>query len=414
MELTVVRDLAIALGLGFLVGLQREWATKELAGIRTFPLITLLGAMSALLADAVGEWVVGAAALALAAMIVMGNVVKLRAGQLDAGITTEVAALVMFAVGAALMLGHTAVAVVVGGLVAVLLHWKRPLHRLVGRFGRDDLQAVIRLALIGLVILPILPNRSYGPYGVLNPFQIWLMVVLIVGISLAAYVAYRLLGARRGTLAGGLLGGLISSTAATVGYARETRVVPSQAQAAGVMIVLASTIVFVRVLVEIAIVQPGMLSVTAPPLLIMMVFMAALAGGMFVRSQGQVGDARGEREPPSDLKAAIVFGVLYAVVLVAVAAAKEHFGAGGLFVVAGLSGLTDMDAITLSTAQLVRSDRLQAAIGWRIILVGAMANLVFKGIAVAALGHPRLALRIAAAFGAALLVGALLLAFWPA
>lgn len=404
--------LGIAFGLGLLVGLQRE-RVEESVGIRTFPLIAVFGAVCALLTPQVGAWIVPAGLVSVAAVVFAGKMIEAKQGAADAGVTTDVAALVMFAVGAACGFGHEGLALVVGGAVAVLLYSKQPLHDLARRIGPADAKAIARFALIALVILPVMPNRDYGPYAVLNPFEIWLMVVLIVGMSLAAYIAFKLLGARAGALLSGVLGGLISSTATTVSYARRARAVPDQRAVCALVVVVASATVFGRVLVELAVVAPGILRVTAPPIAAMMGFMALVAGALFAFTRAANAEAL-TREPPSDLRAAIVFGLIYAAVLFAVAFAKEHFGARGLYVVAGLSGLTDMDAITLSTAQLARSGALDADTAWRLIVVGAMANLVFKLGTVALLGPPRLLGRVAIAFGASIAAGVALLWWWPA
>jgi uncharacterized membrane protein (DUF4010 family) len=322
------------------------------------------------------------------------------------------AALVMYAVGVALGYDQIALGLTVGGCVAVLLQWKQPLHRLVGRFSEADIRAIFQLVLIALVILPVLPNKSYGPYGVLNPFEIWLMVVLIVGISVVGYIAYKFLGARAGTLLGAILGGLISSTAATVSYSRRTRHAPETANLAAFVIMIASTIVFGRVVFEIAVVAPDILAKVVPPLAIIMVTMGAIAACLYWMRRGEAAQIPIE-EDPSQLKAAIVFGLLYAAVLFAVAAVKEHFDDRGLYAVAALSGLTDMDAITLSTAQLIKRDELSVDTGWRMILIGALSNLVFKCAAVAVLGHRKLLLRVFLAFAISMTVGILLILFWP-
>ncbi len=413
MDPIILRQLGTALGLGLLVGLQREWGEEHVAGIRTFAMITVFGTVTGQTAGAVGGWVVAAGLLAVAAMIIVGGLVKLHAGQIGTGLTTEIAALLMYGVGAALALGEMVPAVMVGGGVAVLLHWKKPLHALVERFGKKDLRAIIQLTLIALVILPILPNKTYGPYDVLNPFAIWLMVVLIVGISVGSYIAYKFLGPRAGTLLGGVLGGLISSTATTVSYARRSRRAPDSAPAAALVILIASAIVFLRVGGEVAIVAPHVLWRILPPLAVMAALMIALSAALYLLARRQPPRLSLE-EDPSQLRAAVVFGLLYAGILFAVAAVKVHFGSGGLYVVAGLSGLTDVDAITLSTAQLIKAQRLPADTGWRMILLAGMSNILFKGAAVALLGHRTLWKRIAVVFGIALAGGAALLAFWPA
>jgi uncharacterized membrane protein (DUF4010 family) len=293
-----------------------------------------------------------------------------------------------------------------------LLQLKSELHGFVARIEEAELRAVSRLVLIGLVILPALPNRDFGPYGVLNPFHVWMMVVLIVGISLAAYVAYRLFGPHVGVLLTGLLGGLISSTATTVTYSQKARKEDSHLAVAAAVIVLASAAAFGRVLFEVAVFAPKALPTVAPPLLAMTAVIAVLAWAALATSRRHA-PPPAEREPPSTLRSAIIFGLLYAVVALAVAAARQHLSEGALYAVAAISGLTDVDAITLSTSRMINSGQLGAEIGWRIILVGALANLGFKaGIAISA-GGRQLARAVIPYFAAAGVGGALLLAFWP-
>lgn len=245
-------QLAVALGLGLLVGLQRERVDSAIAGIRTFSLITLLGAVAAYLGQAFGGWVIAVGLLAVAILVVSGNLVRLKDGTAEAGQTTEFTALLMYGVGALVVIGPMPFAVVLAGAVAVLLHLREPLHRFVGRIGEEDLKAIMQFVLIALVILPVLPDQPMGPYQVLNPYQIWWMVVLIVGLSLAGYVAFKLFGARAGAVLGGVLGGVISSTATTVTYARRSREDPESSRLAALIVMLASTVVYGRVLVEIA------------------------------------------------------------------------------------------------------------------------------------------------------------------
>jgi len=413
MSMTLLQQLAISLGLGLLVGLQREWRAEGLAGIRTFALVTLFGTLCGYLAEPTGGWVVPAGLLALSALLVLENRTRLQGGEDHPGPTTEIAAMVMYMVGVAIVLFRIDVAVVVGVLVAVLLHWKGPLHAFAERIGMREIRSIIRLALIGLVILPLLPDRTFGPLAVLNPFEIWLMVVFIAGISVVGYLAQLLLGERVGTLLAGFLGGLISSTATTVAYARRTRGGSVSVGRAAVVVVLASVIVFGRVFFEVGVVAPAVLPAIAPPLLAMtawvgLVFVAVL----LIRRTGEPPPS--EPEDPSNLAAAITFGLLYAAVLVGVDLAQRHFGPSGLYAVSVLSGLTDMDAITLSTAQFVESGIVDLDTGWRMILVGAMSNLLFKGLVVAALGNRRFAVLVGLLFLGALGGGGLILWLWPA
>jgi uncharacterized membrane protein (DUF4010 family) len=415
LDWTIYRELAIAAGLGLLVGLQREWTQQEVAGIRTFALITIFGTVSGLvgaLLTSSGPMLIGAGMLAVAALMVMMNVSRLRGSEEHPGPTTEVAALVMFGVGVLLALQQTGPAVCIGGATAVLLQWKKPMHDFVHRIGDSDMRAIFRLALIALVVLPVLPDRAYGPYDVLNPFHIWLMVVLIVGISVSGYMAYKFLGARAGTVLGGVLGGVISSTATTVSYSRRTRNAPESAPLTALVIMIASTIVFLRVGLEVILVAPGTATAVLPPLGATMLLMTAICVVLYMRrpSEGAAISADGD---PSALKTAIVFGALYALVIFTLAAVKEHFGQPGTYLVAVLSGLTDMDAITLSTARLIETGRIDAGAGWRMILLGGLSNIVFKGFVVAALGHRRLMLRVVPIFGITVAGGVAILLLWP-
>lgn len=405
--------LGVALGLGLLVGFQRERTEESLAGIRTFPLITLMGALAAHLERwAENAWILPAGALGLVGLIVLGNLARWRRGDVAAGITTEVAALLMFLVGGVTAVGPMAAAVVMGGVVAVLLHFKSSMHALAQRLTEDEVRAVMRIAVIGLVILPVLPNRTYGPYDVLNPFRIWLMVVLIVGISVASYLLYKLTDARAGTLVGGLLGGLISSTATTASYARQAHGARAVAPTAAVVLMVASTVSFARIFVEIGVVAPGVLWQVLAPLGAMALFNVVLSALGFWR-WGRTAAEAAVQEDPTQLRVALLFGVLYGAAVFSVAAAMDYFGETGLYAVAGISGLTDIDAITLSLANLADAGRIEIGTTWRAILLAALSNLVFKGAIAFSLGGRALMARIAPLFGSSLVVGAAILLFWP-
>ena len=407
---SLFQQLGIALGLGLLVGLQRESAASSLAGVRTFPLVTVLGTICGLLSQAFGGWILAAGIIALTVIIYVGKIIEMSKGHPDPGITTEVAALLMFAVGAYLIVGDRAVAIAIGGGAAVLLHFKGELHGIVAKLGANDLKAVMQFALISLVILPVLPNRTYGPFDVLNPRNIWWMVVLIVGINLGGYIAYKFLGQRAGITLGGVLGGLISSTATTVSYAKRAAAAPGAIGPAAIVIMIASTVVFARLLLEIATVAPAFLPTAAPWLTALLLLSAVSSFALWFRSDKNH-EEMPEQENPSELKSALVFGLIYAVVLFVVAAVKELYGSRGLYAVAALSGLTDVDAITLSTAQLVNAGRLNADDGWKLIVVAAISNLIFKAGAVAALGRRKLFVRILPAYGIVIVAGLLMLFF---
>jgi uncharacterized membrane protein (DUF4010 family) len=397
-------NLLVALGLGLLVGLQRERAAAALAGFRTFALTTLLGAVCSGWGGAASGALTVGGLLALAVLVAVANLVRARSPAYDPGLTTEVALLVMFLVGALAGSGDRALAIVLGATTAVLLHLRPQLHSFARGLGETDMRAIMQFAVVALVVLPVLPDANFGPFAVLNPQRMWWMVVLITGISLVSYVAIKLLGSRGGVLAAGLLGGLISSTATTVTAAKRSRAGAGETSPALLAIVLASTVVFGRVLLLIGSVAPGQFRALAPPLLAMSGVMLALSL-LAWRRHDRPAAAPLDAGNPTELKVALLFALLYGGVLLAVAAAKFWFGERGLFAVAVLSGLTDMDAITLSTAQLCAAGEVAPATAGRVILSAALANLAFKLGLVWVLGDRSLARPLAWLFGGALAAG---------
>ncbi len=323
------------------------------------------------------------------------------------------------------VVGPMAGAIVVGGCVAVLLQFKPELHRVARQLGDEDLRAIMQFVLITCIILPVLPRVDYGPkdfispnavktngtldsLSVLNPFEIWLMVVLIVGLSLGGYIVYKFFGRNAGILLGGILGGAISSTATTVSYARGTRDDPSAARSATIVILIASTVMYVRVLAAVAVVSQAFLLTTILPMAILMLLtmLPALAVWFGIRRQAS---PMPEQRNPTQLKSAVVFGLMYAGVLLALAAARAYWNGRGLYAVAFLSGLTEMDAITLSTARLSQSDWTVAVDGWRMIVVAAMANLVSKAGIAGLLGGRRLLAQIGLLFAIPMIGGIVML-----
>ncbi|MEX2962235.1 MgtC/SapB family protein [Microbulbifer sp. TYP-18] len=403
----------IALGLGLLVGLQRERTAVRLGGIRTFPLIALFGAMVARTSQIYdAAWLMAIGLLCMVVLILLGNLERLRGEAETSGVTTEVTALLMFLLGVLLVVGDKTLAVVAGGTITVLLHLKPSMHRFAQRLSENDLRAIMRFALISLIILPVLPNQTFGPYDVLNPFKIWLLVVLIVGIGLGGYGLYKLVGAQAGTLLSGVIGGLISSTATTVSYAQRVRNNDTALDLAALVILIASTTMFVRIFVEISVVAPHILGQLAPPLAALMAVSVAVCGVGYRTISRRKYDIPAQSNP-AELGSALIFACLYAAVLLGIAAGQEYLGNRGTYLVAMISGFADVDAITLSSANLAGEGLLEPATALRAIVIATLANLAFKAVVGGILGGRALFRRLILLFALPFCAGLAVVFLWP-
>jgi uncharacterized membrane protein (DUF4010 family) len=295
----------------------------------------------------------------------------------------------------------------------VLLHWKKPLHSWVEKLGDRDLEIIVRFVLIALVILPVLPDRNIGPYAAFNPFTAWFMVVLIVAINLVGFVAFRLVGARAGGWLAGLLGGLVSSTATTISYAGLSRREHGLAPVAALVILVASTVVYGRVLLELAVVAPGLVGSMLGPAVTFSVILLGLSAAAFAAVRSTSTTELPERENPARIRQALLFVSLYVLILFGVAAARELVGGEAVYAVAFISGLTDVDALTLSVAQLFSGGETIDFDAWRVIFLATLSNLFFKIVVASFLGSAELRKWMLGTGAVALAAGTALLILWP-
>lgn len=405
---TQLIGLGIAIAIGFIIGLEREWAENKPVGVRSSSLIAALGGLSALMLPETGGWPVAAGLLTLGLILISRT-----RGDEHAGTTTVIAALVVYLLGAAAVAGYWLQTIVIGGAVMLLLHWKKPLHRWVDRLGDRDFETIVRFVLIALVVLPVLPNRNIGPYDVFNPFTAWSLVVLIVALNLVGYVAFRLVGSRAGGWAAGLLGGLVSSTATTISYAGMSKHDRDTAPLAALIILVASAVVYGRVLLELAVVAPELVVPMAGPGVTFSLVLVGLGAFAFRRYRSSDKTDMPQQENPARIRQALSFAALYVVILFAVTAARELIGEDAIYGVAFVSGLTDVDALTLSIGQLHSTGKIGSADAWRAIFLATLSNLLFKTVAASFLGSAQLRRYMLGAGGAALGIGAALLALWP-
>ena len=399
----------VALIIGILIGMEREHAKpddeKMFAGIRTFALLALAGCTGALLVD-----VTGTAATFLGVLVIIGALIAVsyfvsaRKGEM--GITTEMAGLMAVLLGALCYWDYLELAAALAVTTTVLLSLKVELESFAGRISRDDVFAALKFAVITAIILPLLPKEPLGPapFDVLVPYNIWLMVVLIAGINFLGYVLVKLVGARQGIGLTGFLGGLVSSTAVTLSFSERSQREINLAKPFALAIIVAWTVMFARVLVEVAIINIELLLILWLP-----IAAAAIAGLLYSYwlYRKQKVDDKGDVtvSNPFELGAAIKFGLLYALVLLISRTAQLYLGDTGIYLSSILSGLVDVDAITLSMAQLSKHGEVALDTAKLAIVLAAMSNTVVKGGIVLVTGTAALRKAILPGFLLILIVG---------
>jgi uncharacterized membrane protein (DUF4010 family) len=384
--LALAVKFAIAILLGALVGIEREkhkmekTETVQTAGLRTFILLALFGACAGWLSrELATPWIFAAALLIVGAFVAVGYLVTTREAPQSAGLTTEVAAIVVFVLGAMVMFGFSEIAIALGVVTAATLAYKNLLHKFVGMLGWDDVFAGLRLLIATFIALPLLPNRPIDPWGALNPYALWLLVILISGLSLLGYALTRWLGPGKGALITGLAGGLVSSTAVTVSFSREAGSNSRNTTAFACGILMAWAVMFARVLVLAAVVNQALLGVLLVPFGLMGIVVAGFAALFYFRGGADKRLATAKElkvSNPFSLTEAAKFAAFFAVVLVAVKIAQENFPPSGLYAIAAVAGLTDVDAITLSMAELAKNGVAQVAI--TAIVIAALVNTAVK------------------------------------
>jgi uncharacterized membrane protein (DUF4010 family) len=379
--------LAVALGVGAIVGIERAWQSRlepdshRPAGFRTFALVGLSGGVFAItdrhpVVLAAGALVVGA--LIIAAYLRTAHETN------DFGLTTELALLATFGLGAAAVLGAPFEAAAAAIVMALVLSMKGELHRLVNRIERAELVALLKLLLIAAVIVPLLPSQPMGPWHALNPRTIGMLVLLIAGLSYVGYVAVRALGSRLGLMLTALFGGLSSSTAITVAYARRSVSAASHSRLFGAGIALSAAMMVPRLSMEIAAVNPEVLRALWPTFVTLAVVPTAGAW-LAWRSQGAEAVPEIKLSNPLQLRAALTFGLLLSLFFIAAQGLERALGDAGIYVMAAVAGLVDVDAVGLALAQSANG-RVSAATAQRGIVVAVLVNTAVKAALAALLG----------------------------
>lgn len=405
-----VPGLAAALAVGLLIGLQRGWRDRDLtegsrvAGLRTFALVGLFGGVLGSLHASFGVWPLASGLVGLAILTAVTYREGVRSsGSLSA--TSSVAALLTFSLGALAAAGAAGTAVAAAVVTAVLLDLKPTLHHWLRMIEHRELSAALQILVLSVVILPLLPDAGYGPYDALNPYRLWWAVVLIAGLSLAGHVAMRFSGPQRGTLWTGLLGGLASSTATTLALARRARQETALLDAATAGILAACGMMFLRMTAILVALQPALGKAIAAPLLGSGAVLLGLGMLQWRHRSVTAQAAAAEDMEPFDLSTALGFGAFLGVIALLTQASKAWFGVAGVYGLAALSGLADVDAIVVSLARLHGTDGMPATTTLLALGLAAMANMVTKATMAWITGGAALGRKVAGGYAIAVIAG---------
>lgn len=406
----VLINFLIAIFLGALIGLERErrFEAKErasFAGLRTFAIVCLSGAVCGYLSETIGPWIVVAGLVIVGALSIASFLSIMRSCEGNIGTTTELAFICTFLIGVLILIGGRTLGVAVGVTLTVLLSIKTEVRKLSTSISREDMYATLKFGIISLVILPFLPRETFDPYDVLSPYNIWLMVVLVSAISFSGYVATKIFGGQRGLGLTALLGGMWSSTASTMTFSNRCRQSPENFDSYALAVLLACSTMFPRQLIEVYVAGPKMIVPVLLPLGVMGAVGLGISAIWYYRKT-HARETEIEMDNPFSLRPALKFAVLYAVVLFISKAASMHYGASGVYVTALLSGLVDVNAITLSAANLVAQDKMAMDVGVKAVVIAAAANTVVKAGITWMFGSTQMFKRVAPWFILILLLGA--------
>ncbi|MCB9285150.1 MAG: MgtC/SapB family protein [Lewinellaceae bacterium] len=387
-----LKELLIVVGIGLLLGLEREFTKsgnhqeRLFAGIRTFAIVTLMGYLALYLSNLYSIWIFIAT---LGGVIVMIALSYQRTGKQDFGTTTEFALLIAYLLGALVFTGNYHLAVSITVIVTALLALKTRMHDAVQRLSQPDILSILIFIVITALVLPLLPNQNWGPYGILNLYEIWLIVVIFVTLNFAGYFLTKFLDQKKSTLMTGILGGFVSSTATTWYFSRQS----GKSEEGGVIeaaaIILASSIMFPRLLIWLLLLNfPLFKSIWWFVLLLGLVGIGF--GYWIARKQDQLSEGPPkEVRNPINLREALIFALIYLAIQFVVGYANAHFGENGVYLASGISGITDIDAITISMANFSKSGLAQTVAGTA-ILIAAFANTLIKFIFCLFFGNKRL------------------------
>ncbi|MFI5182929.1 MAG: MgtC/SapB family protein [Vicinamibacteria bacterium] len=408
---TPLGQALVALLIGLLLGLERERSQRSdeglFAGIRTFPILSLCGYIAAAAAGKGVPLALPATLLAVAGLAVASYA---RTAERHSGATTEVVAVLAPLLGALVEWGEAPLAASLAVLVTLLLTLKAPLHRIAGSVTEEEIVSILKFGIVAVVLVPLLPNRAFGPYAAIVPRHVGIVVVTVSAVSLLGYVLVRVLGGRTGWPLAGLLGGLVSSTAVTLSFSRKARALPAIRRPLAAGILLACTVLYLRGLLFTSLFDPPLGLYLAPRLLLLFAVCGAFAAVQMRQQPGEESQAVAI-ENPAEVGRAVGLGLLFGAILLLSRAAQAELGTQGLWAAGALGGLVDVDSVALAAARLRQQGLASVEAAGGSFLLASLSNTLVKGTLAAVLGGRDLARAVLPAFAAVTVVTVALLVF---
>ncbi|MFO7446824.1 MAG: MgtC/SapB family protein [Ignavibacteriaceae bacterium] len=375
----ILQKLLVAILIGLLIGMEREHSKPEgektFAGVRTFPLIAVLGFLAALVSEITSPVIYAVAALGLISLVTASHIFAAKEGK--AGGTSEISIIIVFMLGSLVFWNFIILAAVAGVIVNLFLTLKIQFHSFVGKINEEDLYATLKLAVITVIILPILPNQTYGPFDVINPRMIWLMVIFISGFSFIGYILIKYFGQNKGISITGLLGGMISSTAVALALSRKSKKTPAISNSSAAGIIIASTVMYLRIFIVVSVLNTSLIAGIWGPMLVFS--LSGAAASFFILKKTNKTNRKGDIEfkNPFELRSALLFGLIFGIVIFISKAAEVYFGDSGIYAASSIAGITSVDAIIVSLAELSIGG-LQEKTAVAAIILASITNTLVK------------------------------------
>ena len=403
--------LGIATGLGLVMGLEREFSKPHektfMAGFRTFPLITLFGFITSFFSDIYSWYVFLAGFIGILTLVLVAKAFMARQG--NVGTTTGSAVFISYFIGALVHLDFTLLAVTLAVIVTFLLSLKLQFQNIAGNFTQQDIYALLQFIVISGIILPVLPDRTIGPYEILNPREIWYMVVLITGLSFTGYLFSKFIGTEKGILITSIVGSLASTTAVTWDYSSKSSKNPHLSNNYSVGIMTGSSIMYMRVLLVAWVINSNFAVHLVIPLAMLSVI--SLTSGFLIHKlrKNTAGNSELKLANPLDLVTAFKFALLFGATLFLVNMAEKWLGESGVYIISAISGSTDVDPVSISIAKMAGA-KISIITGAKAVVLATLSNTLVKYIMCIMFGSAQLRLMTTYGFGSVLAAGLIYLA----